>query len=120
MINDSTTHLTADIASQQLDALEAAALKTANKARAKLGLEPVTELSPGARGAATSCVISQTVMAGAKGVTVNTTSRGVKVQQNGTTKRIRMSLKSKRFISKFDKGGYSHLSNGRGRWSGGW
>lgn len=120
MLNDSTTHLTADMASKQLDDLEKAALKTANKARAKLGLEPVTELSPGARGLATSCVISQTIMEGAKGVKANTQRGGVKVEQGGETKKIRMSLKSKRFISKFDKGDYSHLSNGRGRWSGGW
>lgn len=118
MINDSTTHLTADIASQQLDALEAAALKTANKARAKLGLDPVTELSPGARGAATSCVISNTIMAGANNVSANTKQSGVVVQGKGTHAKVRMSRKSKAFIRKFDQGGYSHLSNGGRGWSG--
>lgn len=104
---------------KEMDKYEKAALKTANKARAKLGLDPVMELSPGERQAAMSCVISNTIKKDApKQVTVSTKSNGVRASMGGRTTRVRMSIRSKAFISKFDRGAYSKLSSGRRGWSG--
>lgn len=52
-------------ANSKLEAYEAAALKSVNKARAEIGLAPLDKLEPGYRGKAAECVISNSITAGA-------------------------------------------------------